>query len=75
MAMVELPDETMCRLEAAALRRGVRVETLIEEFAAALPSDVPGSGPRRLAFGAIGETEHGITDRIDDLLADGFGRS
>ncbi len=30
--------------------------------------------PRKLAFAAIGASGTGITHRIDELLADGFGR-
>ena len=29
---------------------------------------------RSLAFVGAGASQHGITDRIDELLADGFGR-
>jgi hypothetical protein len=69
---VDLPPETLRRLEAEAERRGLSIDDVIAQLVAKLPV---GSGrtPRRPAFVAIGASEHGITDRIDDTLAEGFG--
>lgn len=70
---VELPAEALRRLEAEANRRGISIDDVIAELAAALP--VESNGQRRNpAFVGIGASEHGITDRIDESLADGFGR-
>ncbi len=70
---VELPAEALRRLETEAARRGVSIDDVIAELASALP--VESSGPRRNpAFVGVGASEHGITDRIDEILADGFGR-
>ena len=35
-----------------------------------------GTAPRRrhLSFAGIGESKHGISHQVDELLADGFGR-
>lgn len=69
---VELPAEALRRLEAEATRRGLSIDDVIAELAAALP--VESSGPRRNpAFVGVGASAHGITDRIDESLADGFG--
>lgn len=70
---VELPVEALRRLEAESTRRGISIDDVIAELAAALP--VESRGPRRSpAFVGVGASEHGITDRIDESLADGFGR-
>ena len=70
---VELPEEAVRRLQAEAGRRGVSVEQLIAELASELPAE--GSGPgRRLAFVGVGASESGTTDRIEEILAGGFGR-
>lgn len=70
---VEIPDEALRRLEAEAARRGVSIDDVIASLAANLPAT--SSGPRRrAAFVAIGASEHGITDRLDATLAEGFGR-
>ncbi|MEQ8716930.1 MAG: hypothetical protein RIE08_04900 [Acidimicrobiales bacterium] len=70
---VELPVEALRRLEAEAARRGVSIDDVIAEFAAALPAEP--NGPRRNpAFVGVGASEYGITDRLDEVLADGFGR-
>jgi hypothetical protein len=70
---VELPAEALRRLEAEATRRGVSIDEVIAELAARLPGEA--SGPRRRpAFVAVGASEHGITDRLDEILADGFER-
>ena len=70
---VELPAEALRRLEAEASRRGIRIDDVIAELAANLPTE--GTGPRRRpAFVAVGASEHGITDRLAEILDDGFGR-
>jgi hypothetical protein len=70
---VELPADALRRLEAEAARRGISIDDVIAELAANLPTG--GSGHRhRPAFVAVGASERGITDRLDETLADGFGR-
>lgn len=72
---VRIPDEVARRLEVAAAARGVTVEELAAEVLADhVPSTEAVSFHRRLSFAGIGSSEHGIGDRVDDLLADGFGR-
>jgi plasmid stability protein len=73
--IVNVPDEVARRLEAAAAARGVTVE----EFAAeVLAENTPAVGEasrrRRLGFVGIGASEQGISHRVGELLADGFGR-
>ena len=70
---VDLPAEALRRLEAEATRRGVSIDEVIAELAAALP--VERSGPRRTpAFVGVGASKHGITEHMDEILAEGFGR-
>ena len=70
---LDLPDEVIRRLTAEAERRGARVVDVIADLATQLP---PAEAParRKLAFVGAGASGSGITPRIDDLLADGFGR-
>ena len=69
---VDLPEHVVQRLTAEADRRGVALADLIADLAAQLPdSDQP---RRRLAFVGVGASRSGISERVDDLLAEGFGR-
>jgi hypothetical protein len=70
---LDLPDELVRRLKAEASRQGVQLAIVIADLAAHLPAADRG-GKRRLAFVAAGASASGITHRMDDLLADGFGR-
>jgi len=71
---VDLPDEALSRLRAEAERRGISFDELLVEFAGTLPSDRAESKPN-LAFIGSGASKDGISDKVDELLADGFGRS
>lgn len=72
---VNVSDDVVRRLEAAALARGVTVEELAAEV---LTHNAPAvdAVPRRrhLSFAAIGASKQGISHQVDELLADGFGR-
>jgi len=71
---VDLPDEALARLHAEASRRGVSIDLVIAELAAALPADL---APARqsLSFIGLGSSSSGRSARdADELLADGFGR-
>jgi hypothetical protein len=70
---VDLPPEALRRLEAEAARRGISIDEVIAQLVAKLPVDSSGAR-RRPAFVAIGASKHGITDRMNDTLAEGFGR-
>lgn len=59
---LDLPDDAMARLRAEADRRGVSVDELVTEFAAALPLRVR-SGERRLSFIGIGHSGRGDLGR------------
>lgn len=72
---IELPADALANLEAEAQRRGVGIDVLIAEFAAGLlPGGVSAGRRRRPAFVAVGASGTGVSDRIDEILADGFGR-
>ncbi|MFD0746898.1 hypothetical protein ACFQ1L_37535 [Phytohabitans flavus] len=70
---LDLPDDAVERLAAEAARRGTELADVIAALAAQLP---PAGRPvgRRLAFVAAGASASGITPKMDELLADGFGR-
>jgi len=73
---LHMPAELVARLEAVAAARGVSVEEIAVELLAehtTAISELP-SGRRRLALAGIGASRVGISHRIDELLADGFGR-
>jgi plasmid stability protein len=67
---LNMPDELVERLQAAATARGISAEELAIELL------VEAATPKRrhLAFAGIGASRHGISHRIEELLADGFGR-
>ena len=62
----------MRRLAAEAERRRISVDSLIQEMASTLPTQL-GNHRRSPAFVAIGASKHGISDRISEVLAEGFG--
>ncbi len=73
---IELSDEVLSRLQAEATRRGISVDVVVAELANALPAGHASerTGRRRPAFVAVGSSKGGISNRVDELLADGFGR-
>jgi hypothetical protein len=69
---LDLPEHVVQRLTAEADRRGVALADVVADLAAQLPgSDQPRP---RLAFVGVGASRSGISERVDDLLADGFAR-
>ncbi len=75
MANIEISSEVLDRIGAAAARRHISLADVITELADSLPPVRSESRRATPAFVAAGESSDGITDRIDELLADGFGRS
>ena len=73
MVMLSVSEAAAERLQVAAAARGVSPAEMVDELVATLP-DTRGPIRRRLALAGIGETEHGITSRIDEQLTEGFGR-
>jgi hypothetical protein len=75
---VELSAEVLARLRAEAARRGVSIDDVITELAEQLPTDTTSEASlrpgRTLAFVAAGATAAGITTRMEQTLAEGFGR-
>lgn len=72
---VNVPDEVRRRLgAAAAVRRGDGRGALAGELLAEHVPNIDVVPQRRhLALAGIGASKQGITSRIDELLADGFG--
>ncbi len=65
---VELPAETLRRLQGEATRRGISIEDVIAELAARLPVDDPLES--FIAFGASGDTRPFDIHRERAELAD-----
>ena len=72
---IELPADAHARLDAEAARRGMTLDELIADMAASLPGDSADEHRPELTVLAAGASKSGITHQIDELLADGFGRS
>jgi hypothetical protein len=72
---VDLPEAALRRIETEAERRGVGLADVITDLAAQLPAEpAPRRVKRRLAFVGVGASAHGVSDHIEERLADGFGR-
>lgn len=71
--LLDLPGDAQARLEAEAARRGTTVDVLVTELAEQFPSQQT-RVPRKLSIIGIGASGEGTSHRIDELLADGFGR-
>lgn len=71
----DLPDEVVARLRDEAERRGLTLDELIVEVAESFADRNDDVRTPRLGFVASGASASGITDRIDDILADGFERT
>jgi len=75
MANIEISNEVLDRIEAEAARRHVTLSDVVTELADSLPPVRSENGRTAPAFVAAGKSGGGITDKIDELLADGFGRN
>ncbi len=72
---VDLPDELAERVTLAASERGVPADVIVAEAVAkAFPEKATPRPRRHLALAGIGESENGLTHRIDEMLAEGFGQ-
>jgi hypothetical protein len=74
MANIEVPSEFFDRIEAEASRLHLTATEAVAELADQLPLVRTESNTHAPAFGGAGASSNGITHRIDQLLADGFGR-
>jgi hypothetical protein len=74
--VVTVPDDVARRLEAAAAARGIGVHELAVELLAEHTPEPsrPTEARRRLVLAGIGASGTGLSHRIDEMLADGFGR-
>jgi len=71
----DLPDEVLKRVALAASERGSPADVIVAEAVAkALPEKAAPRRRRHLALAGIGESENGLTHRIDEMLAEGFGQ-
>lgn len=71
-------EELATQLNAEAARRRISPDALLDEIATQLPDTEPDDQParRKLAFAGIGASTAGRNARdIDEILAEGFGRS
>lgn len=75
MANIEISSEVLDRIEAEAARRHVSLSDVVTELADSLPPVRSENGRTTPVFVAAGESSIGISNRIDELLAEGFGRS
>lgn len=75
MAKIEISSEVLDRIEAEAARRDIPLSDVLAELADSLPPAKTDNARTTPAFVAAGASDSGITHRIDELLADGFGRS
>ncbi len=73
---LNLSDEALKRLEAEALRRGVAVETVINELAAGLPQEANRTVRRAAGLIGLGASSSGHRARDADAMLDGgFGHA
>ena len=73
---LNLSDEALERLEAEALRRGIAVETVINELAAGLPREADRTVRRAAGLIALGASSSGQSAReADAILESGFGHA
>ncbi len=71
---LHVPDELARKLEVAAAARGTTADALATELLEGHVLDTAGERSK-LAFVGIGASGDGISHQIDELLAEGFGRS
>ena len=71
---LELSEDVQARLTAEATRRGITVDDVVAELAATLPVGASVAPRRKLAFVGAGASKAGMTQQIEDLLAEGFGQ-
>ncbi len=74
-ANVELPYGIMVRIEAEAKRCQLSAADIIARLTGYLPVRKDDEEMAIPAFVGAGASATGITHRVDELLADGFGRS
>lgn len=71
---LNLSDEALERLEAEALRRGVAIETVINELAEGLPREADRTVRRAAGLIGLGASSSGQSAReADAILERGFG--
>lgn len=74
MANIEISNDVLDRIEAEAARRHVTPSEVVTELVDTLPQVRSDNQRNAPAFVAAGESGAGISNRVDELLADGFGR-
>ena len=75
---VELPDALAAKVVSLASKRGMTVDAVVveavEQAVSAAPTAEAVPPRRRLALSGVGSSTSGLSHRIDELLAEGFGR-
>ncbi|HKY16336.1 MAG TPA: hypothetical protein VJM33_15525 [Microthrixaceae bacterium] len=75
MSTISVPDELARKLEAAAAARGTTADALATELLEGHVLDDAPTPRRRPRLVGIGASDGGTSHRIDELLAEGFGKS
>ena len=75
MSTLTVPDELHRKLKAAASARGTTADALATELLEGHVPEHPAVPRRRPRLLGIGASGTGTTHRIDELLAEGFGKS
>jgi hypothetical protein len=68
---IDLPEQTLARLQAEAIRRGVSIDDVITELADQLPTDTATVTRRRhLSFAGTLQAEEDFAERSEAILAE-----
>lgn len=70
---LDLTEDVVRRLTAEAQRRGVAIADVVTDLATQLPAPDQ-RRRRRLAFVGVGASTSDLSDRVDEILAEGFGQ-
>lgn len=75
MPTISVPDELARKLQAAAAARGTTADALATELLEGHVLDDTPAPHRKSRLLGIGASDGGTSHRIDELLAEGFGKS
>ena len=75
MSTITVPDELARKLAAAAAERGTTADALATELLEGHVLEDSPTPRRKPRLVGIGASDRGTSHRIDELLAEGFGKS
>jgi hypothetical protein len=75
MSTISVPDELARKLAAAAAERGTTADALATELLEGHVLEDSPTPRRKPRLRGIGASDGGTSHRIDELLAEGFGKS